>query len=269
MKRAVPAVTEIDELVEGLRSDLGGVVGSDARWRARACGGGGGSRGGGARRRRGAEKAEKGSDYDPDDADDADDELTAGPKAVGAGGPEALLAAGSAISTRKLVAADAARAGRVFFPESSTPTTPMTPMTPMTSDSERGHGAAPFGIDALSLASVLSPRVSGRGGLAGTSPEPSPDPRMSSENRDPRAREDPAAGSFADAFADAFAATEDHARRVDEALSAVSTSTPRTRARTRTSRARWRWRPRARSQAFPGAMASARRSSADSTRFAR
>ena len=51
VKRAVPAVTEIDELVEGLRSDLGDVVGASASGEARR-GGGGGSRGGGARRRR-------------------------------------------------------------------------------------------------------------------------------------------------------------------------------------------------------------------------
>ena len=255
VKRAVPAVTEIDELVEGLRSDLGDVVGASALARRDAEAEAEAEEAERAAAEK-AEKAEKGSDYDPDDADDAAWELTAGPKAVGAEWAEALLAAGSESSTRKLVAADAARAGRVFFPESSTPTTPMTPMTPMTSDSERGHGAAPLGIDALSLASVLSPRVSGRGGLAGTSPEPSPDPRMSSEIRDPRAREDPAAGSFADAFADAFAATEDHARRVDEALSAVSDLYPAyARAYADVARSVALAPARAFAEAFPGAMA--------------
>ena len=254
VKRAVPAVTEIDELVEGLRSDLGDVVGASALARRDAEAEAEAEEAERAAAEK-AEKAEKGSDYDPDDADDAAWELTAGPKAVGAEWAEALLAAGSESSTRKLVAADAARAGRVFFPESSTPTTPMTPMTPMTSDSERGHGAAPFGIDALSLASVLSPRVSGRGGLAGTSPEPSPDPRMSSEIRDPRAREDPAAGSFADAFADAFAATEDHARRVDEALSAVSDLYPAYARAADVARSVALAPARAFAEAFPGAMA--------------
>jgi len=207
VKRAVPAVTEIDELVEGLRSDLSDVVDAralarrdaeaeaDAEEAERAA----------AEKAEKAEKgSEKGSDYDPDDAEDTAWELTPGPKAVGAEWAEALLAAGSESSTRKLVAADAARAGRVFFPESFSP---MTPMIPMPSDSER-------------------------------------------------AREDPTAGSFADAFADAFAATEDRARRVDEALSAVSDLYPAyARAYSDVARSVALAPARAFAEAFPGAMA--------------
>jgi len=207
VKRAVPAVTEIDELVEGLRSDLSDVVDAralarrdaeaeaDAEEAERAA----------AEKAEKAEKgSEKGSDYDPDDAEDTAWELTPGPKAVGAEWAEALLAAGSESSTRKLVAADAARAGRVFFPESFSP---MTPMIPIPSDSER-------------------------------------------------AREDPTAGSFADAFADAFAATEDRARRVDEALSAVSDLYPAyARAYSDVARSVALAPARAFAEAFPGAMA--------------
>ena len=89
MKRAVPAVTEIDELVEGLRSDLGDVVGASALARRDAEAEAEAEEAERAAAEK-AEKAEKGSDYDPDDADDAAWELTAGPKAVGAEWAEAL-----------------------------------------------------------------------------------------------------------------------------------------------------------------------------------
>ena len=93
---------------------------------------------------------------------------------------------------------------------------------------------------------------------------------MSSEIRDPRAREDPAAGSFADAFADAFAATEDHARRVDEALSAVSDLYPAyARAYADVARSVALAPARAFAEAFPGAMAKRAAFERRLTRFAR
>ena len=123
VKRAVPAVTEIDELVDGLRSDVLDVVGERALAREDAE----------AEAREEAERAARrdarreasavrSSNADSDADSDADDpadgwELTAGPKAIDLAWAEELLEAGSA--TTRGVVSDVKRARRVFFPEAS------------------------------------------------------------------------------------------------------------------------------------------------------
>ena len=254
VKRAVPAVTYIDELVDGLRSDLRDVVGesalaradaeADAREEAERAAEEKGARAArrdarrakaaaaaadavgpdaslaslrGAVAETAADSAERKASSGSDDSEDDAWELTPGPTAVGAEWAENILAAGW--ETRG-VASDAARARRVFFPERNGPefdsfrvpdrVPDRVPGSPETSP-ERRPGEPPLGMPSLSLSSSLS------------------------SSREGETRADFA--DFADsagfsgasktvflpaAFADAFARAETSARRVDEALSAVS-----------------------------------------------
>ena len=248
VKRAVPAVTEIDELVDGLRSDLRDVVGegalaradaeADAREEAERAAAEKGARAAARGARRDARRAAAAAAADavgPDaslaslrgaaadtaadsaeassGSDDSEDdawELTPGPTAVGAEWAENLLAAGWA--TRG-VASDAARARRVFFPERNGPEfdsfrVPDRVPGSPETSTERRPGEPPLGMASFSLSSSLS----------------------SSREGETRADFADSAGSSGEsktfvlpsAFADAFARAETSARRVDEALSTVS-----------------------------------------------
>jgi len=249
VKRAVPAVTEIDELVDGLRSDLRDVIGegalaradaeADAREEAERAAAEKGARAAARAARRDARRAAaaaaaadavgpdaslaslRGAAADTaadsaeassgsDDSEDDAWELTPGPTAVGAEWADNLLAAGWA--TRG-VASDAAQTRRVFFPERNGPEFDSFRVPDRVFGSPETSAERRFGEPPLGMPSLsLSSSLS------------------SSREGETRADFADSAGCSGEsktfvlpsAFADAFARAETSARRVDEALSTVS-----------------------------------------------